>query len=137
MAFSWLLNGAYKSWDDPPPVSKKIVAILLMLEIQLSPAEVGSKSPLFTPGFSTILSVVNAGFLVAINVVLCCYFLGKGGPVPSTLELPPTQDSSDHQDYYIFNRESQTKPSFEFIIHLIFYLVAHAYRWSISQSSGP
>ena len=57
MAFSWLLNGAYKSWDDLPPVSKKIVAILLMLEIQLSPAEVGNIS-LFTTGFSTILSVV-------------------------------------------------------------------------------
>ena len=26
--------------------------------------------------------------------------------------LPPTQDSSHHQDYYIFSRESQPKPSF-------------------------
>ncbi len=29
-----------------------------------------------------------------------------------TLGLPPTQDSSHHQDYYIFSRESQPKPSF-------------------------
>ena len=28
------------------------------------------------------------------------------------LELPPTQDSSDHQDCSIFSRESQPKPSF-------------------------
>ncbi len=28
-----------------------------------------------------------------------------------TLELPPTQDSSHHQDYSIFSRESQPKPS--------------------------
>ena len=28
------------------------------------------------------------------------------------LGLPPTQDSSHHQDYYIFSRESQPKPSF-------------------------
>ena len=26
--------------------------------------------------------------------------------------LPPTQDASHHQDYYIFSRESRTKPSF-------------------------
>ena len=29
-----------------------------------------------------------------------------------TLGLPPTQDSSHHQDYYIFSRESQPKPLF-------------------------
>ena len=29
-----------------------------------------------------------------------------------TLGLPPTQDASHHQDYYIFSRESQPKPSF-------------------------
>ena len=28
------------------------------------------------------------------------------------LGLPPTQDASHHQDYYIFSRESQPKPSF-------------------------
>ena len=30
----------------------------------------------------------------------------------NTLELPPTQYASDHQDYSIFSRESWTKPSF-------------------------
>ena len=29
-----------------------------------------------------------------------------------TLGLPPTLDASHHQDYYIFSRESRTKPSF-------------------------
>ncbi len=29
-----------------------------------------------------------------------------------TLGLPPTQDSSHHDDYYIFSRESQPKPPF-------------------------
>ena len=29
-----------------------------------------------------------------------------------TLGLPPTQDASHHQDFYIFSRESQPKPSF-------------------------
>ena len=28
------------------------------------------------------------------------------------LDLPPTQDSSHHQDVYILSRESQAKPSF-------------------------
>ena len=28
------------------------------------------------------------------------------------LDLPPTQDASHHQDYYICSRESRTKPSF-------------------------
>ena len=29
-----------------------------------------------------------------------------------SLGCPPSQDSSHHQDYYIFSRESQPKPSF-------------------------
>ena len=33
-------------------------------------------------------------------------------PGEYNLGLPPTQDSSDHQDYYIFSREFQPKPSF-------------------------
>ena len=28
------------------------------------------------------------------------------------LDLPPTQDCTHHQDYYIFSRESRPKPSF-------------------------
>ena len=30
----------------------------------------------------------------------------------SNLGVAPSQDASDHQNYYIFNRESQPKPSF-------------------------
>ena len=34
------------------------------------------------------------------------------GYIQYILGLPPTQDSSHHQDYYIFSGESQPKPSF-------------------------
>ena len=43
-------------------------------------------------------------------------FSGGPGGIPGViiyyLGLPPTQDASHHQDYYIFSRESQPKPSF-------------------------
>ena len=34
------------------------------------------------------------------------------GSMGYNLDMAPSQDSSDHQDYYIFNRESEPKPSF-------------------------
>ena len=34
------------------------------------------------------------------------------GIILDTLDVAPSQDASDHQDYYIFSRGSQPKPSF-------------------------
>ena len=50
------------------------------------------------------------------NIGFAGLMLGKNKIRPwvvqYTLGLPPTQDASHHQDYYIFSRESQPKPSF-------------------------
>ena len=41
-----------------------------------------------------------------VGVHFDTYFLGY------QLDVAPSQDASDHQDYYIFSRGSRTKPSF-------------------------
>ena len=53
-----------------------------------------------------------SGHLVDGDVVMSWSDLVVG----DTLGCPPSQDARHHQEYYIFSRESQPKPSFPLLL---------------------